>query len=68
MNVEDWRASPLDEIVARIESEAAARGVDVAGSELVGLMPEGAARRARRRSGSRAWTRRSSSSRCRLDT
>ncbi len=43
MNVEDWRASPLDEIVARIEAEARARGVDVAGSELVGLMPEGAA-------------------------
>jgi glutamate formiminotransferase len=44
MNVEDWRASPLDEIVARIDAEARARGVDVAGSELVGLMPEGAAR------------------------
>ena len=44
MNVEDWQASPLDEIVARIEVEAAARGVEVAGSELVGLMPEGAAR------------------------
>ena len=44
MNVEDWEASPLDEIVARIEAEAAARGVDVAGSELVGLMPAGAAR------------------------
>ena len=43
MNVEDWRASPLDDIVARIEAEARARGVDVAGSELVGLMPEGAA-------------------------
>jgi glutamate formiminotransferase/glutamate formiminotransferase/formiminotetrahydrofolate cyclodeaminase len=43
MNVEDWRAAPLDEIVARIDAEAAARGVDVAGSELVGLMPEGAA-------------------------
>ncbi len=44
MNVEDWQASPLEEIVARIDAEAAARGVDVAGSELVGLMPEGAAR------------------------
>ncbi|MGH3018255.1 MAG: glutamate formimidoyltransferase [Gaiellaceae bacterium] len=44
MNVEDWEASPLDEIVARIVTEAAARGVDVAGSELVGLLPEGAAR------------------------
>jgi glutamate formiminotransferase len=44
MNVEDWDASPLDEIVARIEAEAAARGVEITGSELVGLMPEGAAR------------------------
>jgi glutamate formiminotransferase/glutamate formiminotransferase/formiminotetrahydrofolate cyclodeaminase len=44
MNVEDWEASPLDEIVTRIEIEAAARGVEVLGSELVGLMPEGAAR------------------------
>ena len=44
MNVEDWQASPLEEIVARIDAKAAARGVDVAGSELVGLMPEGAAR------------------------
>jgi len=44
MNVEDWQASPLDAIVARIGAEAAARGVEVAGSELVGLMPEGAAR------------------------
>jgi glutamate formiminotransferase/glutamate formiminotransferase/formiminotetrahydrofolate cyclodeaminase len=44
MNVEDWQASPLEQIVARIDAEAAARGADVAGSELVGLMPEGAAR------------------------
>jgi glutamate formiminotransferase/glutamate formiminotransferase/formiminotetrahydrofolate cyclodeaminase len=44
MNVEDWEASPLDAIVARIESEAASRGVQIAGSELVGLIPEGAAR------------------------
>jgi glutamate formiminotransferase len=43
MNVEDWEASALHEIVARIESEAAARGVEVAGSELVGLMHAGAA-------------------------
>ncbi|HVM56944.1 MAG TPA: glutamate formimidoyltransferase [Gaiellaceae bacterium] len=43
MNVEDWQASPLDELVAAIEREAAARGVEVAGSELVGLMPGGAA-------------------------
>jgi len=44
MNVEDWQASPLDEIVARIEAEARERGVEVKGSELVGLIPEGAAR------------------------
>ena len=39
MNVEDWEASALHDIVAAIEREAAARGVEVAGSELVGLMP-----------------------------
>jgi glutamate formiminotransferase len=43
MNVEDWEAVGLHQIVARIEREAAARGVEVAGSELVGLMPAGAA-------------------------
>jgi glutamate formiminotransferase/glutamate formiminotransferase/formiminotetrahydrofolate cyclodeaminase len=43
MNIEDWRAAPLHEVVAAIEREAAARGVAVAGSELVGLMPAGAA-------------------------
>ena len=43
MNVEDWEASALHVIVARIEAEAAARGVEIAGSELVGLMPAGAA-------------------------
>jgi glutamate formiminotransferase len=43
MNVEDWEASALHEILARIDSEASARGVRVAGSELVGLMPAGAA-------------------------
>jgi glutamate formiminotransferase len=43
MNVEDWEAAALHEIVARIGAEAAARGVEVAGSELVGLMPAGAA-------------------------
>ncbi len=43
MNVEDWEAAPLAEIVAAIEREAAVRGVEVAGSELVGLMPAGAA-------------------------
>ena len=43
MNVTDWEASALHEIVERITAEAASRGVEVAGSELVGLMPAGAA-------------------------
>jgi glutamate formiminotransferase len=43
MNVEDWEAAALHEIVVRIEAEAAERGADVVGSELVGLMPAGAA-------------------------
>jgi len=43
MNVEDWEAAALHEIVARIESEAASLGAEVEGAELVGLMPAGAA-------------------------
>ena len=43
MNVEDWEAAALHELVARIEAEAAARGARILGSELVGLMPAGAA-------------------------
>lgn len=43
MNVEDWEASTLHDIVAAIEREAQARGVELAGAELVGLMPAGAA-------------------------
>jgi glutamate formiminotransferase len=43
MNVEDWEAAALHEIVARVEAEARARGAEVVGSELVGLMPAGAA-------------------------
>jgi glutamate formiminotransferase/glutamate formiminotransferase/formiminotetrahydrofolate cyclodeaminase len=43
MNVEDWEAAALHKIVARIEEEAAAHGAEVVGSELVGLMPAGAA-------------------------
>lgn len=39
MNVEDPEATPLHELVARIEREAAARGAEVLGSELVGLVP-----------------------------
>ncbi len=43
MNVEDWEAAMLHEIVARVESEAAALGAAVERAELVGLMPAGAA-------------------------
>ncbi len=43
MNVEDWEAAALHEIVGRVEEEARARGAEVVGSELVGLMPAGAA-------------------------
>ena len=43
MNVEDWEAAALHELVAAIEREAAVRGAEVVGSELVGLMPGGAA-------------------------
>jgi glutamate formiminotransferase len=43
MNVEDYEAAALHEIVLRVDGEARARGVDVAGAELVGLMPAGAA-------------------------
>ncbi|MFN2467021.1 MAG: glutamate formimidoyltransferase [Gaiellaceae bacterium] len=42
MNVEDWEAAALHEIVARIEAEAGARGAEVIGAELVGLMLAGA--------------------------
>ena len=43
MNVEDWEAAELHDLVAAIEREAAARAAEVVGSELVGLMPGGAA-------------------------
>jgi glutamate formiminotransferase len=43
MNVEDWEAAALHEIVAFIVREAEMRGAEVVGSELVGLMPAGAA-------------------------
>jgi len=43
MNVEDWEAAALHEIVERIAAEAQAHGAEVVGSELVGLMPAGAA-------------------------
>jgi glutamate formiminotransferase len=43
MNVEDFEAAALHEIVETIAAEAEAFGAEVAGSELVGLMPAGAA-------------------------
>ena len=43
MNVEDWEAAALHDIVASVEREALIRGATVVGSELVGLMPAGAA-------------------------
>jgi glutamate formiminotransferase len=43
MNVEDWEAAALHDIVARVEQEALFRGATVVGAELVGLMPAGAA-------------------------
>jgi glutamate formiminotransferase len=43
MNVEDWEAAALHDIVTLVDEEATARGAQVVGSELVGLMPAGAA-------------------------
>ena len=43
MNVEDWEAAALHDIVARVEAGGSRRGAEVVGSELVGLMPAGAA-------------------------
>ena len=43
LNVEDWRRSQLHEVVAAVEREARERGLQVTGSELVGLLPAGAA-------------------------
>ncbi len=43
MNVTDWQAAALHSIVERIVVAAEERGIEVAGSELVGLMPAGAA-------------------------
>ncbi len=43
MNVEDYEAAALHDILARVEAEASAQGVEVAGAELVGLMPAAAA-------------------------
>jgi glutamate formiminotransferase len=43
LNIEDWRASPLHEVVGAVRREASVRGLRVSGSELVGLLPAGAA-------------------------
>lgn len=43
MNIEDWQAAPPHLVVARLRAEAAERGVEVLGSELIGLLPAGAA-------------------------
>jgi glutamate formiminotransferase len=43
LNIEDWQASPLHEVVAAVDREASARGLRITGSELVGLLPAGAA-------------------------
>jgi glutamate formiminotransferase len=43
LNIEDWEAAAPHVIVAAIEAEAAVRGLEVTGAELVGLMPAGAA-------------------------
>ena len=43
MNVEDYEAAALHDIVRKVEEEAAARNADVVGAELVGLMPAAAA-------------------------
>lgn len=43
LNVEDWRRAPLHEVVGAVQREATDRGLRVTGSELVGLLPAGAA-------------------------
>jgi glutamate formiminotransferase len=43
LNIEDWHASPLHEVVAAVERAASAKGLQVTGAELVGLLPAGAA-------------------------
>jgi glutamate formiminotransferase len=43
MNVTDLQAAALHDVVSRIVAEAGARGAEVVGSELVGLMPASAA-------------------------
>ena len=40
MNIIDLEAAPLHEVVVRVRNEARARGAEVSGGELVGLIPE----------------------------
>jgi glutamate formiminotransferase len=40
MNVVDVERAPLHDVVERVRAEALARGVEIAGGELVGLVPE----------------------------
>jgi len=40
MNIIDLEAAPLHEVVVRVRDEARARGAEVSGGELVGLIPE----------------------------
>jgi glutamate formiminotransferase len=42
LNVVDVAAAPLHEVVARVRGEASARGIQVSGAELVGLLPAAA--------------------------
>ena len=46
MNIVDVERAPLQEVVARVREEAARRGVEPAGAELVGLLPAGVVARA----------------------
>ena len=42
MNIEDWPDAPQAALLERIRDEAARRGTEYAGWELVGLVPAGA--------------------------
>lgn len=42
MNLTDYTKTPLHEVVEAVEREAAARGVEIAEGELIGLIPMGA--------------------------
>jgi glutamate formiminotransferase len=40
MNLTDFEQTPLHEVFDAVQREAAARGVDIAGSEIIGLIPK----------------------------